>query len=128
MTVLYMERWSLITTAIKWLGDSLTINDDLDSLYQGLRQGQEPEEYVRTYFVPQLTENEMKGLRKSHFKRAYMQGIEKNWRDTKIKSSESDSWFIEGSCHRLSFTIENTWSEILAAKMAVYTNGCCSIQ
>ena len=36
-----------------------SVNDELESLFENIRLGKEPNEYVRTYFLPQLTDEEM---------------------------------------------------------------------
>ena len=39
-----------------------SVNDDLESLFEDLRLGKEPDEEVLTYFLPKLTEEEMKSV------------------------------------------------------------------
>ena len=34
-----------------------SVNDDLESLFENIRHGREPDEEVRTYFLPKLTED-----------------------------------------------------------------------
>ena len=41
-----------------------SVNDDLESLFEDLRLGNEPNEEVETYFLPKLTENELKLVEK----------------------------------------------------------------
>ena len=41
----------------KWMKDS--VNDDLESLFENVLLGKEPDERVNTYFLPKLTEKEL---------------------------------------------------------------------
>ena len=36
-----------------------SVNDDLESFFEDLRLGKEPDEEVRTYFLPKLTKSEL---------------------------------------------------------------------
>ena len=64
-TRIFMRRWELITTekmesyckGQEYEKDS--VNDDLESLFENIRLGKEPDETVYTYFLPKLTKKEM---------------------------------------------------------------------
>ena len=43
-----------------------SVNDDLDSLFENIRLGKEPNEEVLTYFLPKLTEEELEKVEKRH--------------------------------------------------------------
>ena len=36
-----------------------SVNDDLESLFENIRLGKEPDEFVVSYFLPKLTEEEL---------------------------------------------------------------------
>merc|ERR1712062_272281 len=65
VTKIHLYRSNLITKAEmesyckgeKWMKDS--VNDDLESLFENIRLGKEPDERVNTYFLPNLTEEEL---------------------------------------------------------------------
>ena len=69
VTIIYMWRQNLITKEAmekftkgeKSYGRHYkdSVNDDLESLFEDLRLGKEPDEFVKTYFLPKLTEEEM---------------------------------------------------------------------
>ena len=42
-----------------FFGGNISVNDDLDSFFEDLRHGKEPDEKVRFYFLPKLTEEEL---------------------------------------------------------------------
>ena len=65
VTSIYFYRSELITKekmesyckGDEWLKES--VNDDLESLFENIRLGKEPDEQVYTYFLPKLTEDEL---------------------------------------------------------------------
>ena len=87
-------------------GDS--INDDLESLFEDLRLENEPNDYARTYFFPQLTVKELELVEKKDT--SYLETFSLRNPDVseaEMKLSESDSKFVDGWCWRKTFTIEN---------------------
>ena len=86
-----------------------SVNDDLESLFKNMRLGKEPDEWVRTYFLPKLTEKEMKLVEEKN--RCYFQTFEDSFDpdvdETEMMQSESDSKYILSACDRRTFTIEN---------------------
>ena len=86
-----------------------SVNDDLESFFEDLRLGKEPDRFITTYFLPKLTEEEMELVERK----------DKNYLDTflwghfnpdvaiaEIVISDSDS-FVYGDGWRKTFTIEN---------------------
>ena len=127
VTTIYMWRRQLITKEEmeKYCkGEKLekdSVNDDLESLFEDLRRGKEPNETVPTYFLPRLTEEEMELVERKdqsylasftfgllYSKKAYM------------KLSESDSKFVDGQGLRKTFTIKN--------KSLQNISNCCNLQ
>ena len=113
VTILRMSRNNLITNEnMKSFcrGEKLrkqSVNDDLDSFFKKLQLGHEPNEDVRTYFLPKLTEKELELAEKKDFN--YFQSF--SWSnpdvdETQMKLSESDSKFVQGFCWRKTFTIQ----------------------
>ena len=39
--------------------EKLSVNDDLEILFENIQIGEEPDEFVNTYFLPRLTEHEI---------------------------------------------------------------------
>ena len=128
MTSVYMFRSKLITKEAmekyckgeEWEKDS--VNDDLDSFFEDLRLGKEPDELCYTYFSPKLTEEEMILIKKkdtSYFETFYS-GINADVKEAEIKLSESDSKFVKGLGFRRTFTIENKSSQNIS--------NCCNLQ
>ena len=98
-----------------------SVNDDLESFFEDLRLGKEPNEFVATYFLPRLTEEEMELVERKdqsylasftfgllYSKKAYM------------KLSESDSKFVDGQGLRKTFTIQNKYLQNFS--------NCCNLQ
>ena len=114
-TIIFLERRILITKeamekyckAEKIIKDS--VNDDIDSFFEDLRLGKEPNENVHTYFLPKLTEAELKLVERkdtSYFETFLRSNPDVE--EAEMKLSESNSKFVEGLGSRITFTIENT--------------------
>ena len=115
-TTIFISRWGLITKdkMERYCKGELdpernkSVNDDLESFFEGLRLGKEPDENVGTYFLPKLTEEELRLVERKNA--SYLESfIFFNYADVdedEMKLSESNSKFIEGWGHRRSFTIE----------------------
>ena len=103
-----------------------SVNDDLESFFDDLRFGKEPVEYVETYFLPKLTEEEIKLAEQRVFRDklftnyCYLDSPDSDAREAQIKHSESDSKFVRGFCYRRTFTFENLSLQ--------NTSNCCNLQ
>ena len=120
VTIIYMWRHKLITKERMekfckgedvWRKDS--VNDDLESLFEDLRLGKEPDEYVFTYFLPKLTEEEMKLVEQKdkNYLQTFIDGYfarNPDVPEAEMLLSESDSKFLKGHGYRKTFTIECT--------------------
>ena len=87
-----------------------SVNDDLESLFGDLRLGKEPNEWVNTYFLPKLTEEEMELVKRKDTTYFETFDYKKNpdVEEVEMMLSESDSKFIDGWGRRHTFTIENS--------------------
>ena len=91
----------------KELKDS--VNDDLESLFENIRLGKEPDEKVETYFLPKLTEEELELVEKRDPR--YLQtfrSLNPDVDETEMMLSESDSKYVRGVSSRKTFVIENS--------------------
>ena len=139
VTSINMDRLNLITkekmesyckgeTNVK---DS--INDDLESLFENIRLGKEPNEEVVSYFLPKSMEEELelvKGRDTSYLQTLFEGRFGRNpdVKETEMMVSKSDSKFVQGWSRRRTFVIENS-SEISSEKQSCLKNGCnCSLQ
>ena len=122
VTLLYMHNKNLITkeNMESYIdGKEMrkeSVNDDLESFFEKLRLGQEPTESVRTYFVPKLTEPELKLVAKkdsNYFKNFSWtdQGFNPDVDEIQMKMSDSDSKFVQAFCWRNTFIVENIMLE-----------------
>ena len=89
-----------------------SVNDDLESFFEDLRLGKEPDEMVYTYFLPKLTKEELKSVERRD--KSYLKTL--SWfmeyqHVDEMKLSESDSKYILGLSHRRTFTIEHKKSK-----------------
>ena len=85
-----------------------SVSDDLESFFEKLRLGEEPTESVRTYFLPKLTEKELKLVEKkdsNYFKNFSWSNPDVD--EVQMKRSESDSKFVQAFCWRNTFIVEN---------------------
>ena len=114
VTIIHLERKKLITKeAMEEYckgeeDEKVSVNDDLESFFEDLRLGKEPDQSVFTYFLPKLTEEEMKLVErkdKSYFE-TFLQ-LFPDVKEAEMKLSESDSKFVQGRGYRSTFTIEN---------------------
>ena len=114
VTILHMRNTNLITKEKMENfidGKNLrkkSVNDDLESFFEKLRHGEEPTESVRTYFLPKLTEQELKLVAKkdsNYFKNFSWSNPDVD--EIQMKMSESDSKFVQAFCWRKTFIVEN---------------------
>ena len=119
VTIFFMRKRNIITKEAmeKYCKgekyEKKSVNDDLKSFFEAIRLGKEPDEYVQTYFLPKLTEEEMELVERkdtSYFE-TYIEGAygakNPDVKAAEIKLSESDSKFARGYGVRKTFTIEN---------------------
>ena len=115
VTIIYMQRNHLIT---KESMNSYTngeedvtesINDDFESLFEDLRLGKEPVDCVETYFLPKLTQEELKLVDQED--EIYLESftmLEPDVHRAELIASESRSKFVLGLGWRETLTIENS--------------------
>ena len=115
VTSIFMERRKLITKEAmeKYCkGEKrrkVSVNDDLESLFEVLQLGKEPDEESSFYFLPKLTKEEMKLVERNDTN--YLETFSSSNPDVKeaeMKLSESDSKFVRGYGDRRTITIENS--------------------
>ena len=95
--------------------DKDSVNDDLERFFGNLRLEKPSEEYVRTYFLPKLTEAEMDLVDNKdtdYFDTLTGGLLFSNVRENQMKQSGSDSKFVHGQCYRKTFTIKNSSQNI----------------
>ena len=119
VTKIYLYRQNLITKekmesyckGEKKAKDS--VNDDLESFFENIRLGKEPDERVDTYFLPKLTGKELKLVEKrdTSYLQTFYDGlytINPDVDETEMMLSESDSKYVRGWFLRRTFVIENS--------------------
>ena len=135
LTIIDMRRTRLITKEkmenyTKGKEDEKeSINDDLESLFEDLRLGIQPRDLVQTYFLPKLTEEELKlsDEKDTIDKEIFLESFTSREPDVdkaEMIASKSRSKFILSLGWRETFTIENQTSEIEPIK----TSSSCSLQ
>ena len=93
-----------------------SVNDDLDSFFQKLQNGQLEEEEVWTFYLPMLTKEELKLVeqRNQQHLESYFwhyDGRNPDIDKEEMDKSESKSKFVRGACTRCTFMLtlkENT--------------------
>ena len=97
-----------------------SVNDDLESLFENIRLGKEPNEWVYTYFLPKLTEEELELVERRDT--TYLQTFQWSNPDvdeTEMMLSESDSKYVRGRSWRKTFVIENSSNKSLKNKCSL---------
>ena len=89
--------------------DTESVNDDLETLVQDLQLGSKLNQEVWTYFLPKLTEDELKLVEQRDFNyfdtcsTGYLADVD----EAEMKASESNSKFVYAYGIRRTFRIEN---------------------
>ena len=99
---------------------SNSVNDDLESLFENIRLGKEPDEEVFTYFLPKLTEKELEQVERrdtSYFKTFARWNPDVD--ETEMMLSESDSKYVKADCYRRTFVIKNSYKKSLKNKCSL---------
>ena len=105
-----------------------SVNDDLDSFFEDLRLGNEPNEsgHIWTYFLPMLTEEELDLVEQEDLdlmNRWTFDGIPlgryADVEEAEMLASESKSIFFCGNSYRKTYKIENKKEKVLS---------CCFLQ
>ena len=113
LTMISMWRLELITNEKR---DSYTfgeypkilVNDDVESLFDGLRIGRQPHPTADSYFLPKLTDDEKKLVEEKDpkFFATFVRSKNPDVSEAEMKLSESDSKFVKGWCRRKTFIIK----------------------
>ena len=124
LTIIYMEKEQLVTKETMesyYKGDhsprNISVNDDLERLFQDLQLGKEPSDDAIAYYLPKLTVDEMALVEKkdrTYFQIFFTGVYPPNWNhskkpdvdDDEMKMSESRSKFILAKSHRKSFKLK----------------------
>ena len=115
VTSYYLQKWELITkekmeSYCRGEQDEKdSVNDDLESLFENIQLGKEPNEVVLTYFLPKLTEEELELVERRDT--SYLKTFRNPNPDvdeTEMILSESDSKYVRGQSYRKTFSIENS--------------------
>ena len=86
-----------------------SVNDDLENLLNDIQLGKKPDDYVQTYFLPELTREEMRLVERKD--NDFMSTFRRIFADVDkavMMLSESDSIFVRGYGYRQTFTVENS--------------------
>ena len=73
--------------------EKLSVNDDLESLFDNIRLGKKPDDFVPTYFLPKLTKEELKLVERKdyNFMHTFMRDMRADVSKAEMELSESDS-------------------------------------
>ena len=113
-TNIHIERMKLVTKEVmedycteKMFGyDVGSVNDDLDSIFEGLRIGEVPKKCTFTYFLPKLTRNEIDLVAKKdpmYMKTFYDE--DPDVKENEMKLSLSRSKYVKATCIRSTILI-----------------------
>ena len=86
--------------------EKLSVNDDLETLFENIQFGEEPDEKVHFYFLPKLTEDELQLVERKDENFMQTFNLFEGALDD-MGASESDSKYVYGFGYRETFTITN---------------------
>jgi len=92
---------------------NLSVNDELEEFMEKLQIGEDFKESVSSYFLPELTEEELKLVElknEDHLKTYFSYGL------PGTKSWTSETKYLQSNCFRWSFKIQNP--SIVSSKKA----------
>ena len=84
-----------------------SVNDDLESFFEDLRLGRQPTNWNWTYFLPELTQDELKLVEeknKNYFE-TFVWSTNPDVDEDEMKLSTSSSKYVSGYCRRKTFKI-----------------------
>ena len=84
-----------------------SVNDDLESFFDDIRLGHKPNKFVRTYFLPQLTDEEMELVENKDESYLQIYSFKDPLKREGKEMKASDSKFVQGWSERKTFTLEN---------------------
>ena len=99
----------------------LSVNDDLEILFERIQLGEEPDDRVKTYFLPKLTDYELELVERKDedFMTTFVNKMGADVDKSEMVASESNSKYVHGCCGRKTFTIENS-SHSIEDKLHVF--------
>ena len=92
----------------------LSVNDDLETLFENIQLGEKPDDDIWTYFLPKLTEHELELVERKDedFMKTFYDEMDADVDKAEMAASESDSKYVHGWSRRETFTIENSSNSI----------------
>ena len=119
VTSFHSRRWELITKekvmsfAKGKENEKKSINDDIETLFEVIQVGKEPNEWMKTYFLPKLTVEELELVERKdmRFLRTFY-SPNPDVDEAEMKLSESESKYVKALSSRRTFCIENSPEKI----------------
>ena len=113
-----MRRWRLITQEKmdsyykRKEPETDSVNEDIDSFFEDLLLGKEPDERAVTYFLPKLTEKELELVERNDlsYLETFLPGRKVDVEKAEMNLSKSDSKFVKCFALRETFTVETSSS------------------
>ena len=114
LTIIDMWRYRLITkekmeSYCRGQEDQKdSFNDDLESMFMDIRNGNKPVSETQAYFLPKLTRQELKLVesKDKDFFKTLMGNKFADVAESEMKLSESDSKFVRGICERKTIILD----------------------
>ena len=115
VTSIYLKKQNLITQEKmesysngEYNLRRMSINDDLEILFEELQLGKKPSSIVKTYYLPKLTEHQMAlvNSKDKNFFNTFYNSENADVTKKEMNSSVSNSKFILGECRRRTFRIK----------------------
>ena len=119
VSIICMERWRLITQEKmdsyykRKEPETDSVNEDIDSFLEDILLGREPNDRAVTYFLPKLTEKELKLVERndlSYLETFTVSGKKVDVEKAEMNLSESDSKFVKSFALRETFIIKTSLS------------------
>ena len=113
-TFICMQRMDLITKeqmenyCMGEEAEKESVNDDLEKFFEEIRLGKDHDEFVETYFLPKLTEEELEliAAKDPNYVSSFFLSANPDVRESQMEMSESESKFVRGQCYRKTIAFE----------------------
>lgn len=130
-------KFKLNNESMPWVGEAISINDDLEMYLTNFLNSEEiKQEYVRSFFTPKLTEDELKlvELKNDDYLKSFWHHFDGRNPDVdseEMQKSDSKAKYVYGQCIRrtilLTLNGKGTENQKVKRNRKMAVKSCCNI-